>query len=321
MTSAVSSSKAQEVISRKISSGSYRDRTTVQGMTSVITTTGEQTTLVTVTSCKSHICTETASPAVISTVTTTLGGVTTQYTTWCPISTTESKDQTTLVTVTSCESGICSETASPAVVSTATTTINGVVTDYTTWCPLSTTEPTKKTTLVTVTSCESGICSETASPAIISTATTTINDVVTVYSTWAPQGSSEAAASTNISNNVNAASTFTDASNTETASSANSASSLSGFDYHTQAHATTTAANTIDYSNTVSPVSETANTRNPTASKLSIVSQQPHSASPSGVLVSSTASLEMSTYAGVANGLLANSALSVFIASGLLAIL
>ncbi len=33
--------------------------------------------------------------------------------------TTESRQQTTLVTVTSCESGVCSETASPAIVSTA----------------------------------------------------------------------------------------------------------------------------------------------------------------------------------------------------------
>ncbi|EGA59854.1 Flo5p, partial [Saccharomyces cerevisiae FostersB] len=165
------------------------------------TKTSEQTTLVTVTSCESHVCTESISSAIVSTATVTVSGVTTEYTTWCPISTTETTKQTkgtteqttettkqtTVVTISSCESDICSKTASPAIVSTSTATINDVTTEYTTWCPISTTESKQQTTLVTVTSCESGVCSETTSPAIVSTATATVNDVVTVYPTWRPQ--------------------------------------------------------------------------------------------------------------------------------------
>ncbi|CCE61247.1 hypothetical protein TPHA_0A01640 [Tetrapisispora phaffii CBS 4417] len=51
-----------------------------------------------------------------------------------------SDNQTTLVTITSCEDHACSETVSTALVSTATVTENGVVTEYTTWCPLSSEE-------------------------------------------------------------------------------------------------------------------------------------------------------------------------------------
>nr|CAI6459882.1 ADM_HP1_G0000010.mRNA.1.CDS.1 [Saccharomyces cerevisiae] len=176
------------------------------------TKTSEQTTLVTVTSCESHVCTESISSAIVSTATVIVSGVTTEYTTWCPISTTEitkqttettkqtkgtteqtteTTKQTTVVTISSCESDICSKTASPAIVSTSTATINGVTTEYTTWCPISTTESKQQTTLVTVTSCESGVCSETTSPAIVSTATATVNDVVTVYPTWRPQTTNE----------------------------------------------------------------------------------------------------------------------------------
>ncbi|CAI7035738.1 BBT_collapsed_G0000840.mRNA.1.CDS.1 [Saccharomyces cerevisiae] len=149
------------------------------------TKTSEQTTLVTVTSCESHVCTESISSAIVSTATVTVSGVTTEYTTWCPISTTEitkqttettkqttettkqtkgtteqtteTTKQTTVVTISSCESDICSKTASPAIVSTSTATINDVTTEYTTWCPISTTESKQQTTLVTVTSCESGV--------------------------------------------------------------------------------------------------------------------------------------------------------------------
>lgn len=49
------------------------------------------------------------------------------------------KGSTTLVTITSCEDHVCSETVSPALVSTATVTVSDVVTQYTTWCPLETT--------------------------------------------------------------------------------------------------------------------------------------------------------------------------------------
>ncbi|CAI4046070.1 hypothetical protein SKDZ_12G1600 [Saccharomyces kudriavzevii ZP591] len=59
---------------------------------------------------------------------------------------TVSEESTTLVTITSCEDHVCSETVSPALVSTATVTVNDVITQYTTWCPLTTEAPKNGTT-------------------------------------------------------------------------------------------------------------------------------------------------------------------------------
>lgn len=52
------------------------------------------------------------------------------------VTATTTENQTTLVTITSCEHNACKETVSPALVSTATVTVDDVVTKYTTWCPL-----------------------------------------------------------------------------------------------------------------------------------------------------------------------------------------
>ncbi|CAI6523811.1 ALI_HP2_G0020720.mRNA.1.CDS.1 [Saccharomyces cerevisiae] len=311
------------------------------------TKTSEQTTLVTVTSCESHVCTESISPAIVSTATVTVSGVTTEYTTWCPISTTETTKQTkgtteqttettkqtTVVTISSCESDVCSKTASPAIVSTSTATINGVTTEYTTWCPISTTESRQQTTLVTVTSCESGVCSETASPAIVSTATATVNDVVTVYPTWRPQTTNEESVSSKMNSatgktttNTLAAETTTNTVAAETITNTGAAetktvvtSSLSRSNHaETQ---TASATDVIGHSSSVVSVSETGNTKSLTSSGLSTMSQQPRSTPASSMVGYSTASLEISTYAGSANSLLAGSGLSVFIASLLLAII
>ncbi|CAI4241486.1 BDN_1c_G0000790.mRNA.1.CDS.1 [Saccharomyces cerevisiae] len=275
------------------------------------TKTSEQTTLVTVTSCESH------------------------YTTWCPISTTEitkqttettkqtkgtteqtteTTKQTTVVTISSCESDICSKTASPAIVSTSTATINDVTTEYTTWCPISTTESKQQTTLVTVTSCESGVCSETASPAIVSTATATVNDVVTVYPTWRPQTTNEQSVSSKMNSATSETTTNTGAAETKTAVT----SSLSRFNHaETQ---TASATDVIGHSSSVVSVSETGNTKGLITSELSTMSQQPRSTPASSMVGSSTASLEISTYVGIANGLLTNNGTSVFISTVLLAI-
>ncbi|CAI4234037.1 BDN_1c_G0000070.mRNA.1.CDS.1 [Saccharomyces cerevisiae] len=299
------------------------------------TKTSEQTTLVTVTSCESHVCTESISSAIVSTATVTVSGVTTEYTTWCPISTTEitkqttettkqtkgtteqtteTTKQTTIVTISSCESDICSKTASPAIVSTSTATINGVTTEYTTWCPISTTESKQQTTLVTVTSCESGVCSETASPAIVSTATATVNDVVTVYPTWRPQTTNEQSVSSKMNSATSETTTNTGAAETKTAVT----SSLSRFNHaETQ---TASATDVIGHSSSVVSVSETGNTKGLITSELSTMSQQPRSTPASSMVGSSTASLEISTYVGIANGLLTNNGTSVFISTVLLAI-
>ncbi|CAI5053885.1 ATV_HP_G0024030.mRNA.1.CDS.1 [Saccharomyces cerevisiae] len=299
------------------------------------TKTSEQTTLVTVTSCESHVCTESISSAIVSTATVIVSGVTTEYTTWCPISTTEITKQTTettkqttetteqttettkrttVVTISSCESDICSKTASPAIVSTSTATINDVTTEYTTWCPISTTESKQQTTLVTVTSCESGVCSETASPAIVSTATATVNDVVTVYPTWRPQTTNEQSVSSKMNNATSETTTNTGAAETKTAVT----SSLSRFNHaETQ---TASATDVIGHSSSVVSVSETGNTKGLITSELSTMSQQPRSTPASSMVGSSTASLEISTYVGIANGLLTNNGISVFISTVLLAI-
>ncbi|CAI4233767.1 CIH_collapsed_G0000100.mRNA.1.CDS.1 [Saccharomyces cerevisiae] len=306
------------------------------------TKTSEQTTLVTVTSCESHVCTESISSAIVSTATVTVSGVTTEYTTWCPISTTEitkqttettkqtkgtteqtkgtteqtteTTKQTTVVTISSCESDVCSKTASPAIVSTSTATINGVTTEYTTWCPISTTESRQQTTLVTVTSCESGVCSETASPAIVSTATATVNDVVTVYPTWRPQTTNEESVSSKMNSATSETTTNTGAAETKTVVT----SSISRFNHaETQ---TASATDVIGHSSSVVSVSETGNTKSLITSGLSTMSQQPRSTPASSIIGSSTASLEISTYVGIANGLLTNNGISVFISTVLLAI-
>ncbi|CAI4234889.1 CEQ_1a_G0000060.mRNA.1.CDS.1 [Saccharomyces cerevisiae] len=308
------------------------------------TKTSEQTTLVTVTSCESHVCTESISSAIVSTATVTVSGATTEYTTWCPISateitkqttettkqtkgtteqTTETTKQTTVVTISSCESDVCSKTASPAIVSTSTATINGVTTEYTTWCPIPTTESRQQTTLVTVTSCESGVCSETASPAIVSTATATVNDVVTVYPTWRPQTTNEESVSSKMNSATSETTTNTGAAETTTSTGAAETktvvtSSISRFNHaETQ---TASATDVIGHSSSVVSVSETGNTKSLTSSGLSTMSQQPRSTPASSIIGSSTASLEISTYVGIANGLLTNNGISVFISTVLLAI-
>lgn len=96
-------------------------------------------------------------------------------------------------------------------------------------------------------------------------------------------------------------------------------SSISRFNHaETQ---TASATDVIGHSSSVVSVSETGNTKSLTSSGLSTMSQQPRSTPASSMVGSSTASLEISTYAGSANSLLAGSGLSVFIASLLLAII
>ncbi|CAI4713409.1 CEI_1a_G0038830.mRNA.1.CDS.1 [Saccharomyces cerevisiae] len=234
-------------------------------------------------------------------------------------------EQTTLITVSSCESNSCSNTVSSAVVSTATTTINGITTEYTTWCPLSATELTKvskleseeKTTLITVNSCESGVCSETASPAIVSTATATVNDVVTVYSTWSPQATNKLAVSSVIENSASKASFVSEAAETKSISRNNNFVPTSGTTY-IETH-TTTTSNASENSDNVS-ASEAVSSKSVTNPVLISVSRQPRGTPASSMIGSSTASLEMSSYLGIANHLLTNSGISIFIASLLLAI-
>lgn len=76
--------------------------------------------------------------------------------------TTETDLHTTIITITSCDSvDVCSTTTTPAVESIITTTVHGVVTSYTTYCPLPETTETEtkvKTKTHTSTVCEETVC-------------------------------------------------------------------------------------------------------------------------------------------------------------------
>ncbi|CAD6622821.1 AMH_1a_G0016440.mRNA.1.CDS.1 [Saccharomyces cerevisiae] len=228
---------------------------------------------------------------------------------------TEKREQTTFVTITSCGSNICSKTVSPALISTSTTTVKGVATEYTTWCPISSSKSTRQTTLVTVTSCESGICSETASPAIISTATTTINDAVTVYTTWCSLTANDKGDTVEMNTSVGSTPTILEGSQTKTVTKTNEKYSISESETYLS-----TATQNIIHSNGASSAPDTSKVEAIASTYLTTISQQPRNTYTNSVLASATASVEISSYIGVANNLLANSAISIFIASLLLAI-
>lgn len=158
------------------------------------------------------------------------------------------------------------------------------------------------------------MCTESISSAIVSTATATVNDVVTVYPTWRPQTTNEQSVSSKMNSATSETTTNTGAAETKTAVT----SSLSRFNHaETQ---TASATDVIGHSSSVVSVSETGNTKGLITSELSTMSQQPRSTPASSMVGSSTASLEISTYVGIANGLLTNNGISVFISTVLLAI-
>ncbi|AJO96882.1 hypothetical protein H810_YJM1399A00002 [Saccharomyces cerevisiae YJM1399] len=83
---------------------------------------------------------------------------------------------------------------------------------------------------------------------------------------------------------------------------------------------TASATDVIGHSSSVVSVSETGNIKSLITSGLSTMSQQPLSTPASSMVGSSTASLEISTYVGIANGLLTNNGICFFISTVLLAI-
>lgn len=107
---------------------------------------------------------------------------------------------TTIVTITSCSHHVCSTTTSAALQSIATTTVNGVETVYTTYCPLPET-----TVIVTVTSCSEHVCTLVTSPAIESVVTTVLNGVSVVYTTFCPISSAAKPVYTTVVNGVTTA--------------------------------------------------------------------------------------------------------------------
>lgn len=91
---------------------------------------------------------------------------------------TETNTETTIVTITSCSDNKCGETTVPATPSDVTTTVEGIETISTTYCPV--------TTVVTITSCSEDKCSETEVPVSPSLTTETVEGEVTSYYTYCP---------------------------------------------------------------------------------------------------------------------------------------
>lgn len=175
---------------------------------SAVTKTDVDTTVVTITSCSDNKCTPTAVTTGVTIVTSTIKGEETVYTTYCPISSEEAptssvKPQTvhstTVVTVSSCSENICHSSAVTTGVTQLTTTIHGVESIYTTYCPIEPTsseippapestyvppapkeETLSKTEYVTVTTSET---QKSQPPAPSGTVNVITNNIVTQYST------------------------------------------------------------------------------------------------------------------------------------------
>lgn len=98
--------------------------------------------------------------------------------------------ESTLITITSCSDNKCHESTVPATLGPVTTTVNGETTVYTTWCPVSeaaeATVTNLETTIITITSCKDNKCHETLAPATQGPTTVTVENEVTVYTTWCP---------------------------------------------------------------------------------------------------------------------------------------
>lgn len=111
--------------------------------TSLQTVTNHQSTEVTITSCSNEACVTTSNSLVPSVATTTVEGVETVYTTYCPLSSEEAGEGTSAPTTTQPSTVAAESSEAPGPSSTetvVTTTVQGVETIYTTYCPLSSEE-------------------------------------------------------------------------------------------------------------------------------------------------------------------------------------
>ena len=169
---------------------------------SLTTETDVLTTVITITSCSDNKCSKVTETTGLTVVTEN----DTIYTTYCPLSTeskapeasTATEPSTTVVTITSCSDGKCTE--SPK--TTGVTVITEDNTIYTTYCPLTTESKTPETTkvpettktpetstvtdlsttVVTITSCSDGKCTERPK----TTGVTVITEDNTIYTTYCP---------------------------------------------------------------------------------------------------------------------------------------
>lgn len=102
--------------------------------------------------------------------------------------------QSTEVTITSCSNEACVTTSNSLVPSIATTTVEGVETVYTTYCPLSSEEAGEVAPTTSQPSTLAGESSAAPGPSSTETVvTTTVQGVETIYTTYCPLSSEEAA--------------------------------------------------------------------------------------------------------------------------------
>jgi hypothetical protein len=168
----------------------------------------QSTTVVSITSCSADSCSTEDVAIGYAVVTTTKDGTITSYTSYCPLSevittVTQEAASTTVVTVTSCSANICNKVPQTIGYNLITTTENGIMTTYTTYCPLSTEGQVTKadaqngvtaaspnpdeeygTTTLTFTTCHDGSCSEIPITKVhIHTVTSTTENGLTAVST------------------------------------------------------------------------------------------------------------------------------------------
>ncbi|RCK54425.1 hypothetical protein Cantr_04373 [Candida viswanathii] len=181
------------------SSGEVSESASSTGPQSTVT--NEETAIITVTSCHNDICEGTTVSATLGPVTTTVGGTTTIYTTYCPISSYESVEPSKVITITTCTHDSCHETTVEATPSTTTGSLHGIVTEYVTYCPITTGGKTDTTTgtgtetsehIITATVCHNDVCEGTTIPGSKTVVTTTgPGGETSVYTSYCPPSSVE----------------------------------------------------------------------------------------------------------------------------------
>jgi hypothetical protein len=180
-------------------------------LTSVtLTTTSTRHTVVTITSCNTDSYSAEDVTAGYAVVTTTEDGTMTSYTSYCPLSeavatVTQEAASKTVVTVTSCSANICNAALQTTGYNLITRAENGIVTTYTTYCPLSTEGQVTKagaqnvvtpaspkpdeeygTTTLTFTTCHDGSCSEIPVTKVYAMTSTTDNSLTAVSTSFIP---------------------------------------------------------------------------------------------------------------------------------------
>ncbi|KOG99873.1 uncharacterized protein DI49_1716 [Saccharomyces eubayanus] len=234
-----------------------------------------------------------------------------------------SNERTTMVTVTSCNSHFCTETVSPAIISTVTTNVKNIVTEYTTWCPISATAALEQTTEETMTSSVFDAYSKSVSAAVASTAALTNgNDAITKGTIGHPIATETTVVPSSRASDsedaVVSGSTKTAIPNSSTSIIAE-VSTRSAIALGSDVSSTSTVIKVTSGAAIIpEPATSQTNFQTHITTYFTTNSQQPQVSSSRSS--SNTVSLQLSSYAGIANNLISHSAWSVFIASILLAI-